>query len=328
MHRPEFQGKKGKFRVVAACDLIRSRRDAAAREWGCKTYRNIADLIADPDVELVDVATRSCDHYDHAMRALRAGKDVFLEKPICETYAEAKRLRAASQRSRGTLYVRHNRRFDPDFLHVREIIRSGVLGRVYAVKQTVASWQRRDDWQTLLRCGGGQLLNWGPHLIDHALRFLESPVAEQWSDLKRIAAVGDAEDHVDVILKGKNGRVAEVLITGGGAIGGPRFLVLGTKGALSCDGATITVRHLDPKRKLRPRRAKSGTPGETFGTPDKLRWIEKTVPVKPGKQRDIVDALYRAMREGKPFPITLDEALAVMRVISAARRGTPFVRRR
>ena len=45
----------------------------------------------------------------------------------------------------------------------------------------------------LIDCGGGQLNNWGPHIIDHALQFLDYKVAEVWSDLKRVAAVGDAE---------------------------------------------------------------------------------------------------------------------------------------
>ena len=65
-----------------------------AEQYGCKVYENIADLIADPDVEMVDIATRSCDHFEHVKMALEAGKDVLIEKPMCCTYAEATALRA------------------------------------------------------------------------------------------------------------------------------------------------------------------------------------------------------------------------------------------
>ncbi|HUT23179.1 MAG TPA: Gfo/Idh/MocA family oxidoreductase, partial [Sumerlaeia bacterium] len=249
-------------------------------------------------------------------------------------YAEARKLKAAAARSKGKVFVRHNRRFEPAFQHIREIIASGLLGKVYEIKLRRNGYGRRDDWQTLIRCGGGQLLNWGPHIVDHALQFLESPVAGLWSDLKKIAAVGDAEDHLRIILTGENGRVVDLEISGGSAIGEPTYLVTGTKGALTSDEREIRLRYLDPKKKLPRRRVKAASPplGAYFGSPDVLEWIDETIPVKtpPGCAPDcdaIWDLLYDAIRHGKRFPITLDEALEVMRVISQAKKGTPFASR-
>jgi len=324
MHCEELRGKEKKFRIVAACDLISERRNRMAERYGCKTYANIKDLVADADVEMVAIATRSCDHLAHTLMALKAGKDVFLEKPMCVTYAEALKIRAAAKRATGKLYIRHNRRFEPCFLHVREIIASGKLGDIRDVRLCRWSFGRRDDWQTLKKFGGGQLLNWGPHIIDHALRLLESPVKNIWSDLKRIAAVGDAEDHLRVILTGRNGRVIEISISGGAAVKAPEYTILGTRGGLVSDGKTIDLRYINPRSKLNPRRAKSSTPSGGFGSPDKLKWIEKSIPVKPKRTYDIWDELYKAVRKGSPFPITLDEAVEVMKVVSAAKKGTPF----
>lgn len=326
MHGPELQGKEERFRIVAACDLDADRRRRFAEKHHCMVYRDIQDLIRDPNVELVDVASRSPDHVAHALQALKADKDVFLEKPISLSHAQGLKLKQARSRSKGTLYIRHNRRFEPGFQHIQEIMRSGILGWVYEIKLRRNGYGRRDDWQTLIRCGGGQLLNWGPHIIDHALRFLESPVAEQWSDLKRIAAVGDAEDHVHIILKGKNGRVVDLEISGGAALGEPEYLVLGTKGALQCSGDEIRLRYLDPKRKLALRRAKAGNP-EGFGSPDQLKWIEQTIKVAPksgATMTTIWDCLHASIRQGKRFPISLEQSLEVMRIVSAAKRGTPF----
>ncbi|OGV64243.1 MAG: hypothetical protein A2498_05255 [Lentisphaerae bacterium RIFOXYC12_FULL_60_16] len=327
MHGPELNGKESMFQIVAGCDLDADHRKRFANKYGCSVYRRIEDLIADKDVELVDIATRSTEHVSHALLALKANKDVFIEKPMAVSYPEALTLKPAIRRSRGKVYIRHNRRFEPGYQHIREIMASKVLGEIYEIKLRRNGYSRRDDWQTLIRCGGGQLLNWGPHIIDHALRLLESPVADMWSDLKLISAVGDAEDHLHIILKGKNGRVVDLQISGGSAIPEPEYIVLGTRGGLRSSGNEIYLRYLDPQNKLIRRRAKPGTPKQGFGSPDNLRWIEKTIPVEPksgATMTSIWNHLYDSIRKGKPFPITLDEALGVMQVVTAAKKGTPF----
>ena len=324
MHCEELKGKEDLFRIAAACDILKKRRGMMAERYGCRTYARIEHLIADGEVELVDIATRSPDHFAHAMMALRAGKHVFLEKPICMSYSEARDLQRTAEKSKGGLYIRHNRRFEPGFLHIREIIASGVLGEVYEIKLARVGYSRRDDWQALRKSGGGQLLNWGPHIVDHALRFLDSPVESIWSDLKRVATAGDAEDHLKIVLRGKNGRVVDLEISGGAAIHVPEYVVWGTRGGLAADGDKITLRYLDPKRKLPRRRAKAGDPGLQWGSADSLRWIEKTIPVNPKKTYDIWKELYKAIREGADFPITLAQSVEVMRVITEARRRAGF----
>jgi predicted dehydrogenase len=324
MHLKELADKQDLFQVVAVCDVLAERRTESAERIGCKSYASLEEMLADADVELVDIATRTRDHFAHAMAALATGKHVFLEKPISLTYSQALQLKGAAALSAGGLYIRHNRRFDPDFLHVRELIASGILGEVYEIQLARHGYSRRDDWQTLIEHGGGQLLNWGPHVVDHALRFLESPVEAQYSDLKRVAAVGDAEDHVKIVLRGANGRIVDLEISGGVALGAPTYLVFGTKGSLSLRGNEIHLRYLDPKQTLPKRTANPGTPGTTFGTREELPWIDKTLPVQAGTNHVIWDHLFHAIREGVPFPVKLDEAIEVMRVISAAKQGTAF----
>ncbi len=324
MHCEELAGKESMFKIVAGCDILRKRRVAMGKRYGCPAYERVEDLIADPNVELVSIATRSPDHFAHARMALRAGKHVFLEKPICLTYKEAKALMKEADRSTGTLYVRHNRRFEPAFLHIREILASGILGEVFEIKLARLGYSRRNDWQALKACGGGQLLNWGPHLIDHALLFLDSPVASVWCDLKCVAAAGDAEDHVKLVLRGANGRVVDVEISGGAAVDLPEYVIWGSRGGLEAKGDTISLRYLDPRKRLPQRKADPGDPDLKWGSPDALKWIEKTLTVSPSEQPDIWEKLYRSIRYDRPFPITNDHALEVMRVVSLAKAGTGF----
>jgi scyllo-inositol 2-dehydrogenase (NADP+) len=330
MHCPELAGKSDRFQIVAACDVMPERRQAMAEQSGCRTYATIDELIADHEVELVDIATRSVDHFAHAALALQAGKHVFLEKPMCMDFDEASRLRALAAQSTGDLYVRHNRRFERAFRHISEIIQRGLLGEIQEIKLRRCHFARRDDWQTLLAFGGGQLLNWGPHIVDHAVQLLESPIAAQWSALRRVAAVGDAEDHLKIVLTGENGRIVDLEISGGAALTPePEYLVWGTRGALQATGDTIKLRYLDPAVDLSARPVHPETPEwGSFGSADSLVWKEEELTAAPTPACDMAsiwDALYLAIRDGVPFPITLDDAVENMRVISQARVGTAFV---
>ncbi|MFO7534249.1 MAG: Gfo/Idh/MocA family oxidoreductase [Kiritimatiellia bacterium] len=327
MQTNELKAHEGKFRIAAVCDILPARREKAAAAHGCKTYATIGELLADPEIELVCVATRSCDHFKHAMMALKANKLVFQEKPMCMTFAEAKKLRAEAAKHHDALFIRHNRRFEPLFQHIREIIASRILGDVFEIKLRRNSYARRDDWQTIRQFGGGQLLNWGPHIIDHALQFLGTPPVDVWGDLKKTAAAGDSEDHLKIVMKNEKGLVVDLEISGGSAIGEPEYLVSGTKGALKASGKTITLRYWDPKVKPVKRVASPQTPETGFGSKDNLAWIDQEIEVAPKlkcNMASIWGCLFDTIRKGKPFPISLDEAVAVMEVVSFVKKGTPF----
>jgi predicted dehydrogenase len=253
---------------------------------------------------------------------------VLLEKPMTLDHEQALKLRAAAIKASNRLYIRHNRRFEPGFVHVREIIASGRLGEVYEIRLRRGGFQRRDDWQTVKRCGGGQLLNWGPHLIDHALQFLGTPPTHMWSDLKRVAAVGDAEDLVHIILRNADGLTVDLEISGGTILPQPECVVTGTRGALSLQGEEIFLRYLDPAQKIARRRASVRTPPlNGFGSQETLKWTEARIPVKPAapaSMNRIWECLHASIRLNKPFPVTLDQSVEVMRIISSARKDTPY----
>lgn len=330
MHIGEIAKFPDMFEIVAGCDMDNERITAAKEKLpSCRFYGKSDEFLKDPELELVSIATRSPDHTAHALKALSTGKYVFLEKPIALTYADAKKLKKASEKYPGKLYLRHNRRYESPFTHIREIIASGVLGDIYEVKLHRHGYQRRNDWQTLIACGGGQLNNWGPHIIDHALQFLESPVAKVWGDLKKIAAVGDAEDHLKIVLTGENGRIVDLEISGGAAISQPEYIIFGSKGALVCHGNTITMKYIDPKQELLKVKAYPDNPPLSggFGNAEVLKWVEKSIEVAPKAAcdtHDIWKGLYDAIRKGKRYPITVGEGVEVVRVTELVKKGTRF----
>jgi predicted dehydrogenase len=196
MHLEELAGKEDMFEICAVADLIDERCEEFKEKFGCKVYKSIEELVDDPEIEVVDIATRSCDHYKHAKTALDAGKTVFLEKPMSETYEQAKKLIELGEADgKRRLFIRHNRRFEAKFMHLNSIINSGILGDVFFIRRSVANFDHRTDWQTISQYGGGQLLNWGPHIVDQALRF--SNVARGWSAAKELLLyVAHGMDHL------------------------------------------------------------------------------------------------------------------------------------
>jgi scyllo-inositol 2-dehydrogenase (NADP+) len=332
MQCSELNAKKDKFEIIAGCDTYAPWLDRMKNNYpDCSLYNNIDELLSNADVELVSIATRSVDHFDHAMRALKAGKHVLIDKPMCLNFEQAIKLQETDKHSACNLYVRHNRRFDPDFLHVKEIMDSGILGYVHTIKLCRLDYCRRDDWQTLKQNGGGQLLNWGPHIIDHALQFInapDKPIKKIWGDLRQLVSGGDCEDHLTIILKGYNDCLVNIEISGVVAAPAPEYAVWGTRGALtlSLADSRINLKYLDPSVKLDEVKVDNGVPGRGFDRIQQvdLTWIHKTLDVCPSVTHDIWDALYGDLRNNKAFPIKIEQAVEVMRIISEIKMETEF----
>lgn len=332
MEMNELIDLSDRFKYVAACDLIPERRLAMQERFpDCRTYESIDSLIADPEVELVIIATRSCDHFEHAKRALTAGKDVLIEKPMCLTHEQALCLKSLSDEDSacGTMYVRHNRRFENGFRFAKSLVDSGRLGRVYEIRLARSHYQRRSDWQTLSEYGGGQIYNWGPHIIDHALQLLESKPERIVSHTEQTVSGGDCADHVKIIFEGENGRIIDMEISDGCALHVPEYMIYGTLGACVIDKGTARLRYINPKRPPAPVCADPATPYPSLSTSDSvvsdesIHWIREKATLPHIDTSLFWNHLYASIREGHPFPITNEDAVQVIEIIEQAAHPHP-----
>lgn len=334
MHQSELGRYQDLFTIVAGADPLFNRAEELQKRCGAKPYHNIDELLADPEVELISIATLSADHVKHTFQALEAGKYVMVEKPIAVNYAEALQYVQANKKYPGKLFLRHNRRFEPGFAFLRELIASGNIGEVFEIKLRRLSYQLRSDWQVLSECQGGQMNNWGPHLLDQALTLLESPVKDIWCDRKHVVAAGDMEDHFRILLRAENGRLADIQISGAVAIPEPYFTVYGTRGTLVCkDDQELSYNWVIPGTPAKSPEASPAAPAILPGEPAtgkmnnplSMRW--GTLMVEP---KDNVDTwqiwkyLYASIREGKPYPISLEQALEVVRITEEAKKLAPI----
>jgi predicted dehydrogenase len=333
-HCEFFSQDKNSYELVALCDIDQERVSAMTAEFGGKGYSDYTEFLADPEMELAIIATRSLDHACNAAQALAAGKIVLLEKPIGVTAEDYRILQQLSRDYPGKLYFGHNHRFEPAFMNTCAIIAEGLLGKIQVVKICKHHpFMRRNDWQMRLDCGGGQLSVWGPHLLDQGLQLLGAPVREVWSYLRRILTPGDADDHVKITLLGENDAVAELEISNSVALAGPYCTIYGDRGTLTYDQdqRNIHLKYLDPQFRWPEATANAGTPvpGKGMCAEPELPWIEETRKVVPDismwdqVEIEIARHLHLAIRENIPFPIKNSDALEVVRITEIVKKQNP-----
>ncbi len=300
-----YLSKAPEYELVAVVDPIEERRREAIEKLGVRrAYATPEELFADEEVELVVVATPSHTHKELAIKALEAKKHVQVEKPFALNVAEADEMIAAAQASGRILTCFQNRRADPDFLKVRELIESGILGRVFHIRIGNYQFNRRRDWQTLVSMGGGMLNNWGAHRLDQALILLEGSVEEFFCDLKQTVSAGDAEDHVKVCLKGKSGLVVDVEIFSACPIPQPTWTVIGERGMIQGNNKKLTVQWYE-EGALPPIEADPGAVPDRSYERENVPWKTEEVEVPPGDHREaIYKRLYATIRHGEPLFVT------------------------
>ncbi|MBT3374503.1 MAG: Gfo/Idh/MocA family oxidoreductase [Lentisphaerae bacterium] len=151
-------------------------RQQAAREHSCATYARFEDVLADDGVGLVVLATPHDTHCDLAIQAMQAGKHVVTDKIICMTVEEADRMMEEAERQGVLFSVFHNRRWDGDFLTVKQVMGESLLGDINLVEQCVYGYNSPRTWRGEIGRVGSLLYDWGAHLVDQALLLIREPV--------------------------------------------------------------------------------------------------------------------------------------------------------
>ena len=277
-------------------------------------------LIARADIDLVVVPTPNDTHHALARAALLAGKHVVVDKPFTLTQAEARELSTLAAQCARVLSVFHNRRWDGDFLTVRELIASGRLGRLTHVESHFDRFRPlvRARWREQGGPGSGLWVDLGSHLLDQALQLFGLPQALS-VDLMTQRDHAVANDGFHALLRYADGLRVVLHASALSAAPGARFTLQGTQGSLVKTG-------LDPQEDcLKAGQRPDGiaawdVPAETAllmlqdpQAPDRL--LTQTHPVQKGRYRDYYTALRDAILGRGPNPVTADEATRVMALL-------------
>lgn len=210
---PAFQKTEHSELVAVMRRNAEKAKDYAERHQVPKWYADAGELIDDPEINAVYVATPPGTHAEYAIKAMQVGKPVYVEKPMATSSAECTEMLRVSEETGMPLNVAYYRRTLPAYLQVKELIEEGTLGQILTVSITLhKAAEDRDldpiahnNWRVDPKvAGGGLFYDLASHQLDY-LDFLFGPITEVQGLAYNQAGYYAAEDTVSAIFKFKNG---------------------------------------------------------------------------------------------------------------------------
>ncbi|GGH12758.1 Gfo/Idh/MocA family oxidoreductase [Silvibacterium dinghuense] len=310
-----------------AAVVQRSSKSAAEVYPDIAIAHSLDELLADDSIQLVAVSSPSGDHYAHAKQCLEAGRHVMVDKPFTLTSAEARDLIDLATSKGLVLAPYQNRRWDGDFVTLKQVLASGALGRIVTYESHFDRFRQesRTNWKENGVPGGGLLLDLGPHLIDQACSLFGNPESV-WADVRIDREGSMVVDAFDIELKFAHGLSAWLRSSLTACFRGPRFLVHGTQGSFVKWG-------LDPQEPQLLAGMEFTDAG--FGEEPESDWgtlhidgkADERVPTVRGDYRSIYANLRDAILGIAPLEVTAEHAWRTARIIELAIESSQTGRR-
>lgn len=231
--------------VVGAYD-IRKEVEESVKEAGLQWYSSLEEVLNDPKIDLVTIATPNDVHKDIAIACMKHGKNVVCEKPVTMNAKELEDIIAVRDETGRLFSVHQNRRWDKDYAIIKKIVEQNTIGKVTMIENRVqGSRQAMHGWRAFKINGGGMLLDWGVHLIDQLLCMIPAPLTGVYADLQSIYSE-EVDDNLKIMLKFENGVSAIVEVTTNCFINQARWHIIGEEGTAvvedwSCKGKIVKL---------------------------------------------------------------------------------------
>jgi predicted dehydrogenase len=323
-----FAGKSFHAPLIAAVPGLEltvigtSRHEAVAADYPGVAVCAPHEVVTHPEVDLVVVATPNESHFPLASAAMRAGKDVVVDKPFTVTLDEARGLVAIAKETGRLLSVFHNRRFYSEVLATRAILRSGLLGEVSHYECHMDRFRPtvRERWREQPGPGSGLWFDLGPHLIDQALHLFGMPETVNAS-FATLRPGGQTDDWAHVQLNYPGLRVilhASLLVSWGvtAVSAAPRSALHGTRGSWAKFGGD--VQEAQSMAGIKPDAPEFGVDVEPGIFYDGATGEKTEIPAPLGDQRLYYAGVRDAIWNGAPAPIDGEHGVAVMAVLEAS----------
>jgi predicted dehydrogenase len=284
------------------------------------------DVVSDPkalathsDIDLIVIASPNETHAPLAEAAMRAGRNVVVDKPFTITVDEARHLAAVAREKNVLLSVFQNRRWDSDFLTVQDAIRRDLTGRVVLFESRIDRYRPdvRDRWREVPGPGAGLLYDLGPHLIDQTLLLFGIPDSVQ-ATLAKQRRGARTDDYFQLVL-----RYGEMVATlGAGSLvsgGSARFAVHGDKASVVKQKPDIQEDQL--RAGVLPGAKDWGLDPDDAVLYEGATGATRTLKAARGDQRGYYVALREALHGRAPNPVPPEQGATVMAIIEAGLRS-------
>ncbi|KAJ2396254.1 hypothetical protein GGI05_001211 [Coemansia sp. RSA 2603] len=295
-----------------------------------KVVHSIDDLLAMADIELVVVTTPNDTHVPYARQALLAGKHCIVEKPFAVTEAEARDLARTSAETGKVLSVFQNRRWDGDFLTIKQLLANNALGSVVEIESRFDrfrvfkkdnAWREVDDFP-----GSGVLYDLGAHLFDQIVDLFGTPTYVTGTVRNERQIAGAPDDSFLVILDYPTQNFKAVCRAGMLVRDKPaRFTVLGSRGTFTKHNLDVQEDQL--KSGIIPNDPEYGKDKPSqFGTIDSEIYpgvhARGTITTADGDYPAYYNNIANAIRGEAELVVTPDQAADVIRIIELAKQSS------
>lgn len=309
-------------RVLCAFDTAVDKLENAKKE-GLDTFDNLDDFLKQ-DIELVVIATPNQWHAPYAIAAMKAGKNVMCEKPATMSVKELDDIIECSRQTGKFFTAHYQRRWDPDYRAVCDVIKSGRIGKVTTIESSVLGERGVCfGWRADPESGGGMLYDWGVHLIDQILMlYKECKVVSVYARLLSILTPA-VDDFFEITMMLSNGVCAKIVVGTFSLQKLPRWFVFGDRGTMKLDDfsgqtgglarikeqvkgfdSVVGQKVLGPSRTMAPLQ------------PDMLEKLE--IPTEDNMEMEYWDNLIKAAKGAGELYVTTEQIRRQMLVLEAA----------
>jgi len=305
------QGKSDAIRFIAGYTRTRASAEEFCREREIELADGYKQILADPNIDAVVLATPHSQHAAQVMQAAAVGKHIFVEKPLTLDRPSAETAVAACRKAGLMLAVGFNRRFHPSVVEVRKRLKDGRLGEVMAMvaQHTTSTGQfvPADNWRAQAdEAPGGAVTAVGVHSIDNMIEF-GGRVRDVLCTTGRYLA-GSSDDTTTIMLRFENGATGTVFCSVATATNF-RFTLYGSKGLAEISLANLQRFRFVPSSDVAPTGPVTAPPDQIVEHPDfDMLHAELT-------------EFARCIEQRKPYPVPLDEVLHGMAVFDAVVRS-------
>lgn len=281
-----------------------------------RSYESLEAVLEDRSVELVIVNTPTYTHFEFAKKALEAGKHLVVEKAFTTTTEEAIELNKLASQKGLKIAVFQNRRWDSDFLTVKEVVQKGLVGDIVEVTfgflrfaPELSPKAHKEDPSG----GSGIVKDLGPHVIDQAIHLFGMPQSV-FADIGVTRPNSQVDDYFDMLLSYPNKRVH---IKAGYYFNepGPSYIIHGQKGTFLKMRGDVQEDQL--KADMKPNDPAYGIESPELEGVLHTETISK-VPSHKGDYRIFYAGVHDALVSDLPMPVTAEDGINVMKIIDAA----------
>ncbi|MDJ0780447.1 MAG: Gfo/Idh/MocA family oxidoreductase [Desulfosarcinaceae bacterium] len=315
------------FDLRSVCDLNPRRSDQAKRDFPQVQIHPDAKALAEaPDIDLVIVATPPNTHAELSLALMAAGKHVVCEKPLALNQRECDALAATAEHHQVHLSCHQNRRWDADYLTIRDSLAQGLVGDLFYLETFVGGFHHPCGyWHSHAPVCGGTSYDWGAHYIDWIVSLIpDTPRSVVGTRHKRVWHDVTNADQEKIQIRFAGGVEAEFLHSDIAAARKPKWYLLGTQGAITGQWRDVRTRIIDPDHYYRDHDipATEMTPEITVHHRRAEGEITRITPTEAPRQpfcfhRNLADHLLL----GEPITAPLADSVRVVAILEAAARS-------